>query len=728
MKDEVITTTCASHCGGTCRLTVHVRDGVITRLETDTGDEPQLRACLKGRAYRQRVYAPDRLIYPLKRIGKRGEGKFQRISWAEALTTVAQKLKGVRDSYGPSSILLVALGGDLTQIHTLRPMHRLLCLNGGYTPAWGTPSFHAGMYASRTMYGTWFASNTRDDLLNSRLIIMWGWNPAVTICGTNTAWYLAQAKEKGAQIVAVDPRYTDSAAILADQWIPIRPGTDAAMLLAMAYLMVTEHLLDQTFLNKYTVGFDRFRDYVLGITDGQPKTPDWAQGITGVIARTIENLAREYAQTKPAALMAGIAPGRTAYGEQYHRAAITLAAMTGNIGIHGGDAAGRAWESIIGGYPFRMKTGHNLRPEDGINPVDTKLPHNSPRLLGYQPARVHFYDIADFILRGKAGGYHADCKLVYVVNSNWLNQTPDVNKNAQALKSERLEFIAVQEQFMTPTAKFADILLPTTTFLERNDIACGVGTAYYGFARKVIEPIGECKSHLEIARELAVHLGLANFGDETEEERLQRDVSNSEIPNYESFKEQGLYRIHLKEPHVAFKSQIEDPEHNPFPTPSGKVEIFSSQWAALKNPALPPIPKYIPSWEGRDDPLAAKYPLQLITTHFKRRALSQFDNIPWLRELGLQAVYINTIDAQRRGIENGDLVRIYNDRGQVITRAMVTERIMPGVVDLPFGAWFTPDREGVDWGGCANVLTKALCSPGGAFTTNTALVEIKRKA
>ena len=186
------------------------------------------------------------------------------------------------------------------------------------------------MNAERVCYGNFFASNTRDDLVNSRLIMLWGWNPATTIGGTNTAWYLAQAKERGARVVAVDPKYHESAAAFAHEWIPICPSTDAATLIAMAHVMITEGLQDQTFLDTYTFGFDKFKGHVLGIDDGIAKTPAWAEVITGVFADTIERLAREYATTKPAALLTGVGPGRTACGEQYHRAAIVLAAMTGN--------------------------------------------------------------------------------------------------------------------------------------------------------------------------------------------------------------------------------------------------------------------------------------------------------------------------------------------------------------------------------------------------------------
>ncbi len=715
MADEetVIRTICNSHCGGSCVFQVYIKDGAVVRIETDDGPEPQFRACLRGRAYRQRVYAPDRLKFPMRRIGERGEGAFERISWDEALDTVASELIRVRDSYGPAAILYLSSGGDLTYLQNSRAIDRLLCLFGGYTSTWGLASFEGGMFASRVTYGALATGNTRDDFLNSRLIILWGWDPASTVGGPNTCWYLAQAREAGIRIVAVDPRYTDTAATFAEQWIPIRPSTDAAMLIAMAYVIISKGLQEQAFLDKYTIGFDRFKDYVLGSEDGVAKTPEWAEGITGVPAAAIAELARDYATAKPAALLAGIGPGRTAYGEQYHRAAITLAAMTGNIGIHGGDAAGRTWESFFPGYPYKV----SRPPKSAANPVERDVPP--------ERVRVHVCQLPDAILRGRSGGYYADYKLFYMTNCNYLNQNPNINKIARALKA--LEFIVVQEQFMTPTAKFADILLPVNTFLERNDFTAGLGTPpFYGFMNKIIEPLYESKAHLEIAQALAQRLGISDYGAETEEERLRGLVNAAGFPDYDAYRKAAVHRIDLAEPRVAFKKEIEAPDENPFPTPSGKIEIYSQQLADMDNPRLPPLPRYIEPWEGVNDPLAEKYPLQLITIHFKRRALSQFDNIPWLRELEPQAMWINSVDARQRGISDGDMTLVFNDRGKVLIPAKMTERIMPGVVCIPHGAWHDPDENGVDRAGSANVLTSDEHSPGGAFPFNTCLVQVQK--
>lgn len=722
-REEVVTTTCASHCGGSCLLRLHIHKGVVTRIDTDDGPEPQLRACARGRAYRQRVYAPDRLLYPLKRVGDRGEGRFERIGWDEALDRVAGEIVRVRETYGAASNLLLAMGGDIHILHTSTDTARVLALAGGFTETWDRPSYGAGIYAQMMTYGTHATCNTRDDLANAKLILMWGWNPAVTVSGVNTSWYLMQAREGGTKIVVIDPKYTDSAAVFGHRWIPIRPGTDGAMLLAMAYVTIEEGLQDQHFLDTYTLGFDRFKHYVEGLDDAVPKTPAWAEAITGVDAVVTAELARDYATIKPAALLAGIAPGRTAYGEQYHRIAITLAAMTGNIGIHGGDAAGRAWESVFVGYPYKMS-----RQIEVPNPVDQDTPdppRGSP--WRYRVSRIHRCKVPDMIEKGRKGGYPADCRMITIVNSNYLNSFPNVNKIVRALKSKKVEFIWVQEQFMTPTAKFADILLPTNTFLERNDIANGVGLPFYGCVKKAIDSLGESKSHIEIAELLASRLGVPGTGgDRNEENRLKEMIGGSDIRDYDDFRRRGLYRIQAPEPHVAFQQQIKDPSNHPFPTPSGKIEIYSSQLADRNHPEIPPIPTYIETWESRNDPLASRYPLQLITTHFRRRANAQFDNIPWLRELETHGVYVNTADAEERGIRNGEMVRVFNDRGEVLIPARVTERIMPGVVDVPHGAWYAPDGKGVDRGGCANVLTKDASSPAGGFAFNTALVQVER--
>ena len=719
----IVPSGCCHDCGGRCVLRAHVKDGRIIRIETDNGEEPQIRACLRGRSYRQRVYLPDRLKYPLRRTGERGQGQFERISWDEALDAVASGLARIKEKYGNSAILFAGGSGNQGMLHGPGPVARMLLGFGGYTRTWGAASYEGALFASMATYGTIRTGNTRDDLLNSRFIIMWGWNPADTIQDPGTSLYLAQAREKGIKIVAVDPRYTNSAAIFAHQWIPIRPGTDAAMLIAMAYVIIVENLQDQAFIDRYTVGFDKYRDYVLGVEDGVPKTPQWAEAVTTVPAGVIADLAREYATSKPAALIAGWGPARAAMGEQYSRAANVLTAITGSIGVHGGYASG-----FMRAYSSRERRG----PRRAGNPVEEGAPHRRDTLYklrgGTNPtsARIHSAKIFDAILRGRAGGYPADIKMAYVAAGNYINQHPNTRRGVAAFKS--LEFVVVHEQFMTPTAKFGDIVLPVNTFMERSDIAPPwLGSPYYIYLNKAIDSLYESKSDLEICRELSRRLGIPQmFGDETDDERLRTiAASREDIPDYEAMKRDGVLKIKMPEPIVSFKPQIEDPEHNPFPTLSGKIEIYCEHLAEMNNPLIPPVPKYISPWENYDDPLAAKYPLQLLTTHYKTRSHSTWHNVPWMREIEPHSVWISTADAEARGIRDGDLVDVYNERGRIRIPAEVTERIMPGVVNVSQGAWYDPDEEGVDRGGCANVLTNDEQSPGGALPMNTALVQVE---
>jgi anaerobic dimethyl sulfoxide reductase subunit A len=459
--------------------------------------------------------------------------------------------------------------GSMGHIHgtNARVARRFFSLFGRCTGVFGNVSQEAAIFSSVATFGTTFTGNSRDNFLYSKLIVIWGWNPLVTRFGPDTAYYLTQAKKAGAKIICVDPRVSLSSHTLAAQWIPIKPGTDTALLTAMAYVIIVDNLYDHRFLDTYTLGFEKFTSYVLGKEDGISKTPDWAEEITGVPKEVVVKLARDYAQLKPAALCAGWAPGRTAFGEQYHRAASALAAMTGNIGVKGGHVSGGSDR-----MPF------------GVLEKSFPVPEMTIPL-------VHVTEIYDALLKGKKGGYSSDIKLLYIVGCNLLNNLLNLNKGLSAMRMP--EFIVAHELFLTPTAKHADIILPAAHFFEREDISVpwGMRSPYFIHMNKIIEPVGETKSDLAIFTELAERLGISGYSEKSEKEWLQEFLAATlGLPDYEICKKKSFFEIEHERPWIAFRKQIEDPEHYPFPTPSGKIEIYSQKLAEMKNPLIPPIP------------------------------------------------------------------------------------------------------------------------------------------
>ena len=766
IAEKKIRVGCPAHnCGGRCLLIAHVRDGRIVRLETDDRPDtlaaPQLRACVRGRSYLRRQYHPDRLAQPLKRVGPRGMGRFEPVSWDEALDTVASQMERVKRRYGPSALFVPYGTGSYNQLNGSHVARRLMNLDGGCLGIYNSYSWGATNLATPTVYGTLVTGNQRQDWLNARYILMWGWNPAEMRDGTNSDYFIKLARQAGARVMCIDPRHSLSAASLADEWIPIRPGTDAAMMSAMAYVMLTEHLYDAGFVRTHCVGFDAsqmpvegaesYSDYILGRSDGTPKTPEWAESITAVPAETIARIAREYATIKPSVLYQGYGMQRRAYGEQVVRAGCVLAAITGNVGVRGGWASGLGLQAPDGGGLWTVFP-------TGENPVKASIP-------------VFLWTEA--CLRGKsmtqADGIRGaerldnDIKLIYAVATNCLiNQHADVNRSAEILRDEsKVEFIAVQDNFLTPTARFADIVLPACTQFETWGVEDGWK---YGdeviLQPKLVEPLGESKSDYRIGAEIAQRLGMGDAFTEGRDEKGWvewclnefRRLRFPELPTLEEFIEYnlGAWTRPATEPAIAFEDFRRDPEKYPLQTPSGKIEIFSKQLFDLGRPdEIPAIPKYIEEWESPFEKQTAEtpseqsefiksprsprlsgekeFPFQAIGHHTLHRVHSTHDNNDWLEEAFPQRVFINPVDAAARGIIDGDKVKVFNQRGALILPCRVTPRIMPGVVDIPQGAWYAPDEHGVDRGGCINVLTSHHWTPFAyASTQQTIMVQVEK--
>ncbi len=744
--DKTVWSACVVNCGSRCPLRLQVKDGTIVRVLPDnTGDDElmtrQIRACPRGRSMRQRIYNADRIKKPmLRKPGtKRGAGEWVDISWDEALDLVAEKLRYTIDKYGNASIYK-NYGSGVWNAHLgySGGWHRLFNLLGGYLGYYGNYSYAQIATCTRFTYGVpdEMPSNSFEDTAeNSRLLVLWGNNPQETrMSGGGLAFTSLWAKKNSnVRIIVVDPRHSDSVSLLADQWIPIRPGTDAALVAAMAYEMITNNLHDQKFLDKYVSGFDEehmpkgvpagnsYRSYVMGEgEDKTPKTPEWAASITGVPADVIRKFATEVATTKPCNITQGWGPQRQANGENQARAIYALSSLIGQVGVPGGGTGGRE------GYFWPQ----SMWFPDGDNPV---------------PASISCFSWTDAIERGPEMTALSDgvrgvdkldvgIKFMLSYGGNMLSsQHGDINRTRALLEDESLcEFILVVDNQMAPSAEMADLVLPDTTTSERWDLVPSEYTgdmAYLIMAEKAIEPLFESRTAYEMCAGLAQRLGVEKeFTEGRDLEgwarwmQAENKKAYPHFPTFDELLEMGVYRYyHPDGLTVPLKEFRADPEANKLDTPSGKIEIFSSvlwdmkQTWTFNDPqpgdVITPLPEYTATWEGAEEAKTnEEYPLQVIGHHFKGRTHSTYGNVPWLQEAHPQKAWINPRDAQSRGIVDGEQMEVFNDRGRIRVEAFVTPRIMPGVVSVPQGAWYK-NVDGVDVGGAVNTLTSWHPSP-----------------
>ena len=693
VEETKVPVTCNKDCGGGCPLLAHVRDGRIVRITNNPCGGPYMSGCIRGFQAARTLYAPDRLKKPLLRSGPRGSGEFRGVEWNEALDIVADKLAAIKARYGSEAIMpLGGSGSCRSALHnTGRLTARFLALFGGFTATAGSYSSAAAQFVTPFVLGTQLAGIDPGTLQFSRLIILWGANVADCRLGCEMDARIREAKKRGIEVVVLDPRRTATVTQLGTQWIPVKPGTDSALMMAVLYVLLQENLADLAFAAKYGFGFDKLQQHILGLDGSPAKTPEWAEAICGTSAEAIRRFARRYGQTKPVALIPGLSIQRTIGGEEAIRMAIALQVATGNLGILGGSSGALTW----GRLP-QLRCGAIGLPFKGRMPS------------------VPVYRWPDAILEGKEGGYPSDIAAIYNVGGNYLVQGSDTRKSIRAF--EKVEFSVCHDLFMTPTARYCDIILPVTSPLERQDIVF-TDANYLLFSSQAVLPPPETRNDYDIFCDLAERLGyLSEFTEGKDEEAWLRGfIAESEVPDYEEFKRSGIY-MGKDQLRVGLSDFVADPEGHPLNTPSGRVQLCSEAYAKTGHSPMP---------EARILQASDAYPLRLVTPKSRYRTHSQNYNIPWFRERGEQALWINPHDAAQRGIADGQQVYVTSPQGRVRIAARVTEDIMPGVVCLLAGVWPSFESDGTDVAGSPNVLTSTVPTmPSQGSRTHSVLVQV----
>lgn len=753
--EKIFYSACLVNCGSRCPLKVHVKNDIITKISSEDGiNDPifgqhQIRPCLRGRAVRWRTYDPERLKYPMVRIGKRGEGKFKRISWDEAITLLADKLKYTINRYGNEAIYCqYGTGTTGANIAGRSACRRFLSTIGGYLNYHGDYSSGQITAIKPYIYGN-AKESLIDQIKHSDLVVMFGHNVAETRMsggGQVTELFHALAQSK-ARVIIIDPRRSESVVGYNAEWVPIIPGTDAALVAAIGYALLEEDKIDEAMLNQYCVGwnadslpdsappFSDYKSYILGLGDDRtPKTPEWAAKKTGIPAKQIRKLALDIVNAKAAWISQGWGAQRWQNGEHTTRAIMILPIITGQFGKPGTNIG--TWGGSVT-YPV---PGLNL-----LNPIKTSIPFflwtkaiESPQSMTAKNAYILGKDKLD-----------VGIKFIWSYASNVIgNQHADLNRTHQILQDEsQCEFILVWDTHMTASARYADLLLPDVSSVESNDLINNsyASGAYHYVIRmqRAIKPLWENRSSYDVLTELSEKMGVKDKFTEgrTQDEWIAYSYErmrkqNPDLPPFVDTDSKGIVDRKLadSDAQIALKAFRDDPINQPLNTPSGKIEIYSEalakiagEWEIEPDDKLYPIPAYLPAIEGSEDQQKRdKYPLQMIGFHIKGHCHSSYSNLPQLREAVASSVWINPIDAEQRQIKHGQLVEVFNDRGRLYIPAKVTPRILPGVIAIPQGLWAKTNAAGVDIGGCINRLTSLRPSVlAKSNSQHTNLVEIK---
>jgi molybdopterin guanine dinucleotide-containing S/N-oxide reductase-like protein len=835
MSEKVFT-----NCTNAGPVSVYVKDGKVTRIRPLVADEKDFKPWVieaGGRKYsapkkfalapyvhaeRRRLYSDERIKYPMKRVDfdpngarnpqNRGKSAYERISWDEALDIVSSEIRRVKETYGGSAI------SGLTSSHhnwgivgyKMGPFARFMNLLE-FTPVFDNPDSWDGWHWGATnTYGFYWRLGMpeqydllEDGLKNAEMIVFWSNDPDSTrgtYSGQESSIWRQWLKEKGVEMVFIDPYHNYTAGVMEGKWIAPRMGTDAAMAMAIAYVWITEGTYDKAYIQTHTIGFDEFKRYILGEIDGQPKTPEWAEKESTVKARIIRALARQWAR-KRTVLSGGSRGGeggacRTAFGTEWARMMVLLQGMQG---------LGKPGRSIWGttmGAPSDTDVwfpGYaDLQGRIATSKVADYLPINTNK------QRLWRLTVPDAILDPPVSWYGegfcgqsleqqfkhfeypmpgcSEIKLFYRYGGSFMGTMSDTTKWVRMYQSPKLEFVINQDVWFNSETRMADIILPACTNFERDDVgefaAAGGYTVHASSGcnhriivrqQKCVEPMWESRSDYQIFTDIAERLGMKEqFTDgKTELEWIKAFFDSSDLPkhiSWEAFDKKGYYIINTKPgykstPSLRWFAEQRDcdtpDQNNPkrktekakeLGTYSGKIEFVSESLKAHfpDDQERPVSPRYIPSWEGHHSKLFKKYALQLLSPHPRFSFHCHYDkHTDWLNDIPIHRIKkdgyawwparINPQDAAARGIRNGDLVRLYNDRASVLCIAVVTERVRPGVIhSYASSAKYDPlipgRADSPDKGGCVNMLTasRMLSQNAPGMTPNSCLIEIEK--
>ncbi len=682
---QTLKVVCPHDCPDTCVMNVAVENGRAVSIGGDPS-HPFTRGflCAKVNQYLDRVYSPERLLHPLRRVGKKGEGRFERISWDQALDTIANRFRSVIDEHGAEAILPYSYAGNMGLLGYGSIDRRFFALLGASLLE-RTICSSAGGAGLKLALGRSLGFDP-EAIVHSRFIVAWGAN----IVSSNVhLWpFIEEARRRGARLVTVDP-YRSRTAAKSDEHLALLPGTDGALALGVAHVIFRDGHADRDYIDKYTQGADKFA------ARAAEWTPQRTAEVTGLSVAQVEKFATDYATIAPSALRLNYGLNRHAGGGTAVRTIVCLPALIGAWRHPGGGAL----LSCSGTFPLNVPA---LERPDLVKPGTRTL---------------NMSQLGRILLDTKlAPPVHA----LFVYNSNPGAVAPEQERVLEGLRREDL-FTVVHEQFQTDTADYADIVLPATTTLENYDIYRAYGHLYLSLSKPAIAPVGESKPNTEVFRLLAARMGIDHPAVRESDEELARQALDWSHPNlrgtdFARLEREGSVRLSVPQDYAPFAN-------GGFPTPSGKCEMYAP---ALEGTGVDPLTGYVPPRENvlANPELARRYPLAFISPPAHHFLNSTFSAQPvFVRREGEPSLTIHPDDASARGIADGDRVRTWNDRGSFETRAHVSDAARPGVV-VGLSIWWAKMCPG---GRNANAVTgQELSDVGGGATFYDALVDVAR--